>query len=71
MWTINDSVIVKAMIPIINKVAQKNKATVIDLHSLITDERMMQQDGIHPNQEGAQKIAEAVAAAMRRSAINH
>lgn len=71
MWTINDSVIVKAMIPIINEVAQKNKATVIDLHSLITDERMMQQDGIHPNQEGAQKIAEAVAAAMRRSAINH
>jgi lysophospholipase L1-like esterase len=38
---------------------------VIDLHTLFADgEELVQPDGIHPNEKGVQRMAEAVAAAI-------
>ena len=39
---------------------------MIDLHEAITDEKMLLDDGIHPNEKGAQRIAEVVAEAIRQ-----
>jgi lysophospholipase L1-like esterase len=47
-------------VPVILKVAKKNKLEVIDLHSLLTDETLIQSDGIHPNEKGAARMAEIV-----------
>ena len=65
-WDINDNIIVNELIPIINQVAKKKKLQVIDLHEAITDEKMLLDDGIHPNEKGAQRIAEVVAEAIRQ-----
>lgn len=61
-WTISDSVIVNGIIPIIYKVALRNKLEVIDLHSVFTntDGKQMQRDGIHPTADGAKQIAKIV-----------
>ena len=75
-WNISDSVIVNAIIPIINKVAKKQKLQVIDLHTNFafdqdhspasrSQKELMQNDGIHPNEKGAQRIAEIIAAALK------
>ena len=64
-WNINDSVIVNAIIPVIRKVAQKNKLKVIDLHTLYAnDGDKMLGDGIHPNDKGARRMAELIAAEL-------
>ena len=59
-WTINDSVIVNGIIPIINRIAKKNKLETLDLHSAIDDMKLMLTDGIHPNEKGAAVIAHKV-----------
>lgn len=60
--TIRDSVVVAGIIPVINKVAKKNKLKVIDLHPLIDPKSdMMQRDGIHPTSKGAALMAKTVA----------
>lgn len=65
-WTINDSVIVADIIPLIRKVAKKNRLEVIDFYTpLSQDESLTQPDGIHPNEKGARVMAEAVAAAIK------
>ena len=65
-WDINENIIVNELIPIINQVAKKKKLQVIDLHEAIPDEKMLLDDGIHPNEKGAQRIAEVVAEAIRQ-----
>lgn len=58
-WSINDTTIVEEVIPIIRRVAKKNKQQVIDFHTpLSADEKMTQADGIHPNAQGATLMAE-------------
>lgn len=65
-WTINDSVIVNQIIPIITKVAQRNQCELIDLHTLFgTDPSLMQSDGIHPNNKGVEKMAALIADALK------
>lgn len=60
--TIRDSVVVAGIIPVISKVAKKNKLKVIDLHPLIDPKSdMMQRDGIHPTSKGAALMAKTVA----------
>jgi len=59
-WTISDSVIVNGEMPIIQKLAKKNKCGFIDLHTLFNYKDMMLKDGIHPNAKGAEKMAEIV-----------
>ena len=58
-WTINENTIVQEVIPIIDKVAKKNKLEVIDFHTpLSADANLFVADGIHPNEKGAQIMAE-------------
>ena len=65
IWTISDRVIVGEMIPLINRVAKRNKLPVIDLHAALTGhEDLYQDDGIHPTRQGARLIAEVVAGAI-------
>ncbi len=59
-WTISDSVIVNGEMPVIQKLAKKNKCGFIDLHTLYTYKDLMLGDGIHPNDKGADKIADLV-----------
>lgn len=60
-WDINDSLIVNVEMPIIQKLAKKNKLEVIDLHTLMAaDEKLIQRDGIHPNEKGAARMAELI-----------
>ena len=65
-WNINDSVIVNEIIPIINKVAKKERLEVINLHTLFqnNDGKQMQADGIHPTEQGDAQMARAVADAI-------
>lgn len=64
---IRDSVTEAAILPVIAKVAKKNKLKVIDLRPVIdpTSRDDMQRDGIHPTAKGAGKIAKAVAEAIK------
>ena len=64
-WGITDSVIVNGVIPVIRRVAERNGLPVIDLHSVVTDQKDMTADMIHPNANGAGKIAKAVADAIK------
>lgn len=63
IWGISDSVIVNGEMPVLKKVAKKNKATFIDLHSLFKNEdrKQMQHDGIHPTKAGAAQMAGIIA----------
>lgn len=63
-WNISDSVITNNIIPIIQKVAKKEKCHVIDLHSSFTDASLVQRDAIHPTQKGAERLADLVYEAL-------
>lgn len=63
-WTINDSVIVNGVMPVIQKLAKKNKCEYIDLHTLFIYKDMMLGDGIHPTAKGAEKLAGIVYEAL-------
>ncbi len=65
-WTINDSVIVNGEMPIIKKLAKKNKCKFIDLHTSYTYGDMMLNDGIHPNAKGAAKMADIIFDAIEK-----
>lgn len=57
---INDEVIVKEVIPMIQKVAKKNNLPVIDLHTAMDHKPELFPDRIHPNEAGAVDMAKAV-----------
>ncbi|MGI6224256.1 MAG: acetylxylan esterase AxeA1 [Prevotella sp.] len=65
-YDINDSVIVNGIIPIIYKVAKKNKLPVIDLHELFpaSEKDMLQSDGIHPTSNGSNRMAQIIGKAI-------
>ena len=67
-WNISDSVIVNAIIPIINKVAAREGLHVIDLHSQFQDAdgQQMQRDGIHPTDKGAAQMARIIAEKIKQ-----
>ncbi|MCI1741910.1 MAG: GDSL-type esterase/lipase family protein [Prevotella sp.] len=65
-WNINDSVISKGIIPVIRKLARKNRCKILDLHTSFSPYAgLMQQDGIHPTTQGAAKLAEIIAAEVK------
>lgn len=72
---ISDSTIVKSIIPIINKVAKREKLQVIDLHTQfeqlnnVMNSNIMSPDGIHPNAHGAKIIADIIADVVDVSAV--
>ena len=64
---INDSIITNCIIPIIRRVAKKEKAHIIDLHTPFEGDRaLIQADGIHSNREGAAKMAGIVAEEIKK-----
>lgn len=64
---INDSIITNCIIPIIRRVAKKEKAHIIDLHTPFEGDRaLIQVDGIHPNREGAAKMAGIIAGEIKK-----
>ena len=66
-WNISDAVIVNEIIPIQQAVAKKYGVQVIDLHTLYAnDGDKMLDDGIHPDGKGAHRMAEIIAAEMKK-----
>ena len=65
-WTISDSIIVNGEMPIIKKLAKKNKCQFIDLHTSYTYGDLMLKDGIHPNAKGAEKMANIIFEAIEK-----
>lgn len=59
-WTINDSTIVQEIIPAINRIAADLKLEVIDLHTPLLPYPQCFPDCVHPNEEGAQRIATVI-----------
>lgn len=59
-WGINDSIIVKEVIPMVKKLAKKNKLQLIDLHLATSDKEELFPDKIHPNEQGAKIMASTV-----------
>lgn len=65
-WNINDKVITDEIIPIQQEVAKQYGLQIIDLHTLYANEGdKMLDDGIHPDEKGAKKMAEIIAAAIK------
>lgn len=65
-WNINDKVITDEIIPIQQEVAKQYGLQIIDLHTLYANEGdKMLDDGIHPDEKGALKMAEIIAAAIK------
>jgi sialate O-acetylesterase len=59
-----DAILSREILPQIREVALRSHATVIDVHSAVADKSALFPDGIHPNAEGARRIAEAVYQAL-------
>ena len=65
-WGINDSTVVNGVIPVIDRLAAKNKLQVVDLHEGLKDQTNNFPDNIHPNEAGAAKMAEIIANAIKK-----
>ena len=59
-WDINGSVIDSQIVPAIVATAQQKNVPVIDIHEIFVQFPELLHDGIHPDENGAQKIAERV-----------
>jgi len=59
-WGIRDSIITVELIPYIKKVAKQTKTELIDLYKPLSNHASWFPDKIHPNIEGARKMAEIV-----------
>ncbi|MDR0937911.1 MAG: GDSL-type esterase/lipase family protein [Mediterranea sp.] len=59
-FDISDEVIVKEVIPAIQRLAKRNKLPVIDLHTAMDGQPGLFPDFIHPNKQGAKVMAKAV-----------
>lgn len=60
-WGINDSTMIHGVIPIVERLAQKNKLTVIDLYHGMSEEAANFPDSIHPNETAAKVMAGIIA----------
>ena len=65
-YQINDSILANEIIPIINKVAKKNKIQIIDLYNQVVDKKLFMSDGVHPNERGAAEMAKIVADVIKK-----
>lgn len=62
--SINNETIEKEIIPIINKLAKKNKLQIINMREDLNHKELMSGDGIHPNVKGAVVMAKDVVNAI-------
>ena len=68
-YNINDTIIANEIIPIINKVAKKNKIQVIDLYGKVNTKDLLFNDGVHPNEKGVEQMAKIIAEAIREEGM--
>ena len=59
-WDISEKVITKEQVPIIKKLAAKEKVKLIDLYSEFAGKKQLFPDGIHPGKEGAEQMADVI-----------
>ena len=64
-YGISDKTIVGEIIPMIKKLAKKNKLSVIDLHTAMDEMPELFPDRVHPNEKGAKVMARTVYEAMK------
>ncbi len=64
-WGINDSTVVNGIIPIINKLAEKNNLPVIDLYRTMQNQGSNFPDAIHPNEKAAKVMAGIIAKTLQ------
>lgn len=67
---IREDVVRDEVVPTVKEVAMRMEAPVIDLYAALKDDAAQFPDGVHPNAAGAKKIAETVAAAIKKS-VDH
>lgn len=65
-WGIRDSVIVNGVVPMVKKLAKKNKLQLIDLHTATSDKEELFPDKIHPNEQGTKIMATTVYQAIKQ-----
>ena len=65
---IRNTVIVGEIIPIVDRIAVDEKLRVVDAYSALLEHGDTFPDGIHPNDKGCKRIAEALAPAVRAAA---
>ena len=70
-YTINDSIIVNGIIPLIKQLARKNKLEIIDLHTATEGMPEHFPDYVHPDAVGAHQIAETVYKAVTGQEAHH
>ena len=64
-WGISQEVIAGGVVPGVRQAATYTGAVVIDTHTPLLDAKALFPDRVHPNVQGARRIAEIVAAALR------
>jgi len=64
-WGITEEVIRDEVIPAIKQAAQMAGIGLIDLHTPLLENKALFPDTVHPNGDGAKRIAELVAAAIK------
>lgn len=64
-WSISDSTIQAGVIPIVNRIAEKNKLPVIDVYNSMTNMSDLFPDGIHPDEKGIKIMAEIIAKGIK------
>lgn len=65
-WELSQAVLTGKTIPAIRKVAAKNKLQLIDLHTPFLERKSNFPDTVHPNSAIAAKMAEVVAAELKK-----
>lgn len=69
-WGINDSIIVNGIMPCVQQFAKAEGLEYLDLHTPMTNHKeLILSDGIHPNEKGAQRIAELVAEQVKKAPV--
>jgi len=64
-WNISDSTIRAGVIPIVQRLAQKNSLEIVNVYNNMSDMSNNFPDGIHPNEKGASILAGIIAEGIR------
>lgn len=64
-WGINEEAVRDEVLPMIKKIARRQRVEVIDLYAPFIGKGNLTYDGIHPNEEGAALLAAEVYSAIR------
>ncbi len=57
---LNDRTLRREVIPVLERIADEEQVRLIDIYTALDDQSELFPDGVHPNREGAARIAETV-----------